>query len=77
MSWHEFSANWTQMIDRLKERFPEMRPGDFSAPPRDSRALTQHLAETHDLTLFEAKEELHDFLYVEGLSRAAHEMHLR
>ncbi len=69
MTWHLLSANWSHLKTRLSTRFPHLDFKAFTEPPRDRRALVQHLAETHHLTFFEAYEELEDFLNVEDLAR--------
>lgn len=57
-----------EFLTRLRNRFPHV---DESAVPHmveDHGRLTQHLAERHDLTPLEAREELMDFLGLEQLT---------
>ena len=69
MNWHHVTANWIAIRDRLARRFPHADPKTLAHPPRDKGWLARHLAEAHDLTIFEAREELEDFLSVEDLAR--------
>ncbi|MCT4556114.1 MAG: hypothetical protein N4A53_15640 [Pelagimonas sp.] len=71
MSWHHLSANWSALRGRLEQRFPHMDKSRLDQPPRDSAALTRHLAEVHDLTLGEAREELEHFFSIADLARQA------
>ena len=74
MTWHHLSANWDAIVHRLQSRFPNLDRDSIAEPPRDSRALMAHLAEAHDLTLFEARQELQDFLDIETLARQASDL---
>ena len=74
MDWHELSANWDTMMLRLKRRFPGIDQSRFTQPPRDSAALTRHLADMHELTVAEARDALQDFMRVESLARRASEL---
>jgi hypothetical protein len=69
MSWHHITADWPSTKKRLRRRFPHLCEETLDSPPRDRGALTRHLATTHHLTLFEAREELDDFLHIESLAR--------
>lgn len=71
MDWHELSANWEHLVSRLQRRFPRLDRTSLSEPPRDSRELTHHIAEMHELTVTEARDALQDFLEIEGLARRA------
>lgn len=74
MTWHDLSANWSAVLERLRARFPRLDPAALGEPPRDSRVLTAHLAQAHDLTLEEAREELQDFMSVEDLARQSSDL---
>jgi hypothetical protein len=54
---------------RFKLRFPNIDVAVVAAHGMDRCGIEAHLAETHNLTLNEAREELADFLYIEELSR--------
>lgn len=69
MTWHHLSANWHAIREQLITRFPNIDPDHVTDAPRDRQALTRHIAETHDITVFEAHEELQDFLSVLDLAR--------
>lgn len=66
MSWNHLIANWTDMMHRLSASFPHM---DLNALQRfrgDRVKLEHYLAETHDLTLSEARETIEDWLATTG-----------
>ncbi len=74
MNWHELSANWDNMVSRLEGHFPRIDRNRLVDQPRDSRALTRHIADAHELTVEEAREALQDFIEIEGLARRASEL---
>jgi hypothetical protein len=74
MDWHELSANWDTMVTRLQTRFPRIDRSRLSDPPRDSRALTNHLADVHELSVEEARAALDDFMRLQALARRAPEL---
>ncbi|MGP6088358.1 hypothetical protein [Antarctobacter jejuensis] len=74
MDWHELSANWDNMVSRLEGHFPRIDRSRLAERPRDSRALTHHIADMHELTVSEAREALQDFIEIEGLARRATEL---
>jgi hypothetical protein len=69
MDWHELTANWDLMAGRLQTRFPEIDRDSFVDPPRDSRALTNHLAEVQNLSIEDARAALDDFMRVQDTTR--------
>ena len=77
MTWTDITANWHTTVQRLEARFPRLNRDALSQPPECISSLTRHLADTHDLTALEAREELADWLFVESLARRASEMGLR
>lgn len=74
MNWHELSANWDNMVSRLEGRFPRIDRSQLAGRPRDSRALARHIADSHELTVTEAREALQDFIEIESLARRATEL---
>lgn len=56
-------------LPRIHSRFPYLRGNLAPSLLQDYDAFVAHLAQTHHLTLTEAREEVEDFLYVEGLMR--------
>ena len=71
MTWAEITENWGNTLHRLQQRFPHIDRSALNAPPPDTSHLARHLAESHDLTVLEAAEELRDWMFVEGLARQA------
>ena len=69
MTWDDMIANWKSTVARLESRFPRINRVALTTPPDTMSGLTRHLADTHDLTALEAREELADWLFVESLER--------
>ncbi|WP_136443489.1 hypothetical protein [Pacificoceanicola onchidii] len=55
-------------LSRFRTRFPHVDETVVPDLVENQQQLSQHLAERHDLTLLEAKEELLDFLWLERLT---------
>lgn len=71
MTWSDLTLNWALWFKRIQTRFPHL---DESAMPflkQDRDRFEAYLADTHNLTLHEAREEFEDFLYIESLAREA------
>ncbi|OUS36073.1 hypothetical protein A9Q94_10755 [Rhodobacterales bacterium 56_14_T64] len=60
---------WITSLPRIQNRFPYLHPQLVPKLLHDRDAFVAHLAQTHQLTLTEAKEEVEDFFFVEGLLR--------
>ncbi|PCJ07597.1 MAG: hypothetical protein COB16_10650 [Rhodobacteraceae bacterium] len=60
---------WVTSLPRMQNRFPYLHPKLVPSLLHDREAFVAHLAQTHQLTLREAQEEVEDFFYVEGLLR--------
>lgn len=71
MVWTEVTANWNSVSTQLKNRFPRLDVSIGVDPPRSIDHLAHQVAKTHDLTVFEALEELRDWMFVEGLANQA------
>ncbi|NRB18599.1 MAG: hypothetical protein HRU33_13790 [Rhodobacteraceae bacterium] len=54
-------------LPRIQNRFPYLHPKLVPSLLHDREAFIEHLAKTHQLTLTEAREEVEDFLFIEGL----------
>ncbi|WP_439524175.1 hypothetical protein [Marivita sp.] len=76
MTWTEITENWHTALARLESRFPLLDRDALSMPPESMTGLSDHLADTHDLTTLEATEELADWLFVESLVRQAGDLRL-
>lgn len=69
MTWSDLTKDWAVWFKRIQTRFPHL---DDSAMPflkLDRDRFEAYLADTHNLTLREAREELEDFLYIESLAQ--------
>ncbi|WP_425038777.1 hypothetical protein [Primorskyibacter sp. S187A] len=76
MNWSDLTNNLTDYLGRLKSRFPNV--DEDVLPDMDERSrLVEHIAARHDLTAFEASQEIDDWLFIESLARQASEMHVR
>ena len=58
---------WEAMYPRAKQRFPHLKLERVSNLEGDRDGFVSYLADTHQLTLREAHEEVEDFLFTESL----------
>lgn len=77
MTWSDVTQNWADVFSRIKGRFPNLDDGAMPFAKTDRSRFEAYLADTHDLTLTEAREELDDVLYVETLAREAFDIRAR
>ena len=70
-NWPDFSSNWSATLDKLRVRVPLVDVEGMLSRPRALEDLTAHIAETHDLTDGEAREELTDWMLIQSLARKA------
>ena len=68
MHWSLVTHRWDSIGALLKQRFPRLCAQDLLRPPANREALVRLVAESNDLTLFEAGEELEDVLQVEKMA---------
>ncbi|WP_146345413.1 hypothetical protein [Falsiphaeobacter marinintestinus] len=71
IDWTDLTQNWASAFSRIKTRFPNLDDGSMPFLKQDRDRFEAHLAETHQLSLEEAREEFRDFLYIETLTREA------
>ncbi len=71
MTWTNATDDWAAWFGRLKSRFPYLDDCAVPFAKRDRARFEAYLAETHNLTLTEAREEIDDFLFIESLIREA------
>lgn len=69
MDWAEIFGNWGQRIELIRDRFPHVEESALARRCASKRDVISYLAESHQLTLDEAREELEDWLFTLGLSR--------
>ncbi len=69
MNWTELTLDWAASFPRVKDRFPHLDDGAMPFLELDQSRFEAYLADTHQLTLNEAREEFADFLFVESLNR--------
>ncbi len=77
MTWSDLTQNWSEWFARIKDRFPNLDDGAMPFAKTNRERFEAYLADTHDLTLVEAREELDDFLFVENLAREAFDYRAR
>lgn len=53
----------------MKDRFPLLEPGRMDCARHDREACEAYLANRHNISLTEAREEIEDLLYIETLAR--------
>jgi hypothetical protein len=68
MHWSVVTERWDTIRAQLGQRFPDLAPDALHMPPPSREALERILAASHDLTLFEAREELEDLLQLESMA---------
>jgi len=71
MTWSDVTQNRSEWFVRLKHRFPNIDDGAMPFAKVNRERFEAYIADRHDITLSEAREELHDFLFVEQLAREA------
>ena len=71
MTWSDLIQDWGYLYRKLKTRFPNLDDGSMPFLKQDRGRFEAYVAETHNLTLEEARQELEDFLFVEALAREA------
>ena len=71
MTWSDLTTNWSDLRARIMNRFPNLDDGAIPFAKTNRERFEAYIADTHDLTLSEAREELNDFLFVEQLAREA------
>ncbi len=67
MTWADMTGNWAVWYRKLQSRFPHLDDGAMPFAKVDRGGFESYLAETHNLSLTEAREEIDDFLFVEAL----------
>lgn len=67
MSIPQTSLPWDRIYPRAKQRFPHLKSDKVPSLERDRDGFVAYLAQTHNLTLREAREEVDDFLFTESL----------
>ena len=75
MTWTDLTANVARYVPILVRRFPNTEPDLLDLHGTSADTLVAHVADRHDLTPFEAREEIEDLLFVQDLARQASELH--
>lgn len=69
MDWTDLTRDWAASFARMKTRFPNLDDASMPFLKLDRARFEAHLAQTHQMTLNEAREELADFLFIESLAQ--------
>lgn len=69
MHWSDMTQNWSVWFSRFKTQFPNLDEASMPFLKLDRGRFEAHLAETHDMTVHEAREAVDGFLYIETLAR--------
>ena len=69
MHWSDLTQNWGLWFSRLKDQFPNLDDGSMPFLKLDRDRFEAHLAQTHDITLNEARDAVEGFLYIETLAK--------
>lgn len=67
MTWTDMTQDWSIWYRRLQSRFPNLDDGAMPFAKVDRNRFESYLAEAHNLSLTEAREEIDDFLFVQAL----------
>lgn len=71
MTWTDLTANMARYVPMLVQRFPNTEPDVLDLHATTADTLVAHVADRHDLTRFEARQEIDDLLFVQSLARQA------
>lgn len=66
MPWTHVLASWPDLLDHLAADFKHLELAALRRFRGDRHKMEVYLAETHDLTLSEARETLDDWLTYKG-----------
>lgn len=69
IKWSEVTDDWGTWSRRISDRFPLLDPAAMDRKRHNRAAFEAYLADRHNLSLIEAREEIEDLLYVETLAR--------
>jgi len=69
MTWTDLTENWTATVSRLLDRFPHADRAELLRSADAPEAVVQHVADSHHLTLTEAREEMADWAFIQSLAR--------
>lgn len=71
MNLHTLSLNWNQHLRAFLRRFPHVDPKGLGAVKNRPDELSKLIAQSHELTQSEAKDELANFILIQSLARTA------
>jgi hypothetical protein len=63
MTWTDIEHRWTDLIDHIRERWPETAAEHLHAIAGDRARFTDYLAEVHELTWAEAADAIEVWLF--------------
>lgn len=69
LTWSDLTKDWNNGFHKLQSRFPHLEEQAMAFAKQERSRFEPYLAISHDLTLTEAREEMTDFLFIEGLQR--------
>ena len=69
MTWNDLASNWNAHMRALIQRFPDADADALTMAKHEPVEMTRVLARSHDLTEREAREEIEDWMHVQGLAR--------
>ena len=68
MKWADIEKDWAIWSPLMRARFPYLETRAMNRTRHDRQAFEAYLAQSHNLSLNEAREEIEDFLYIETLA---------
>ena len=69
MTWADLTRNWSTHMRALMQRFPHAEAGAWQMAQHEPAEMTRVLAQSHDLTENEAREEMENWMFVQSLAR--------
>lgn len=72
MFWDQLIKSWQLNLSMIRSRFPHAGEDALHALHESHQKFADLMAQTHDLTLSEAREEVEDWLHLLRLSEGDH-----
>lgn len=69
MRWSDITADWSYWATIIRGHFPRLSLRHLEMAQSSRDAFEASLANLHDLTVTEAREEINDLIYVQTLAR--------
>jgi len=71
VAWTKLTENWSENLQAIARRFPHVSAQMLDPLKGELMEISRVIAQTHDLTKPEAREELENFIDLQSLARKA------